>query len=82
MAINFFEMFASLRMGVDVMTTTDVSEVLHAFQPGYIPTYTGRDGDGVIVLQGMPVDELVERLHADLRELILYEDNYPVFTVS
>lgn len=82
MALNFFAMFASLRMGVDVMTTTDASEVPHVLQPGYVPVYTGRDDSGVIVFQGIPVDELVEQLHGDLRELTLYEDNYPVFTVS
>lgn len=81
MAMDFSVMLASLRMGVDVMTTTDASEVPHVSQPGYVPTYTGRDDDGVVVLKEMPVDELVDQLHADLRELTLYEDNYPVFTV-
>lgn len=79
--MNFSTMLASLRMGVDVMTITDVSEVPHTSQPGYVPTYTGRDDSGAVILQDLPIDELVNRIHADRRELTLYEDNYPVFAV-
>jgi hypothetical protein len=82
MAINYFEMLGSLRMGVDFLPDTDPETVPHATQPGYVPRYTLRRDDGSVVMEGQ-VDELVHEAHVQLVEsLTLYEDEYPVFTVN
>lgn len=80
MALNYFEMFARLRIGVDIETTTPADAVPHVLQPGYVPTYTVRNEAGDIVLEGR-VDHLVDRAHGSLEALTLFEDEYPVFTV-
>jgi hypothetical protein len=83
MAFNFFEMMASLRMGVDILPRTDPETVPHVFAPGYIPAYTLRDESGKEILMRGSVDELVEHMHNVLAQtLILYEDEYPVMGVG
>lgn len=81
MALNYFEMFAQLRIGVDIETTTPADLVPHVTQPGYVPTYTVRDEAGEVVLDGLDVYQLVDKAHGSLDALTLYEDEHPVFTV-
>lgn len=81
MAINYWEMFATLKIGVDVETLTPTDQVPHAYNPGYTPVYTVRNNAGHIVSMGVDVHEMVEWAHGELEALTLYEDEYPVFTV-
>jgi hypothetical protein len=81
-AINYFEMFATLKLGIDIEPTTPPASVPHVFQPGYVPTYTVRNDAGETVFKGDDVHQLVEEAHWDMEALTLYEDEYPVFTVN
>lgn len=79
MALNCFEMFASLKLGINIETTTPPDGVPHVRQPGCVPVYTVRNDAGEILLTG-DVARLTEAAHAGLEPLTLYEDDYPVFT--
>lgn len=79
MALNYFEMFASLKLGLDIETTTPPDSVPHVRQPGYVPVYTVRNDAGEILHTG-DVARLTEATHMGLEPLTLYEDDYPVFT--
>lgn len=81
MALNYFDMFAGLKMGVDILTETLPEDVPHTQKSGYVPTYTVRDEAGVVVFTGHDVVRLVDQAHLDRRSLTLFEDRYPVFTV-
>ena len=84
MALNWGQMMASLKMGVDVLPETDPEDVPHVKDPSHIPSYSLRSEDGSLVDSG-PVDLLVERAHMDFYPvdvLTLFEDDYPVFTIS
>jgi hypothetical protein len=81
MALNYYAMFAQLKMGVDVETETPASAVPHVMQPGYVPRYTVRNDTGQVVLSDMDVYRLVDEVHGSPEALTLYEDDHPVFTV-
>lgn len=81
MALNFFDMYASLRMGVDIAPITDPESVPHTTIPGYIPRYTleilvdeewkySREGDIV---------ELTDEAHLTFDGARVLEDGYPIF---
>lgn len=63
MAINYFEMFATLKVGVDIEPATPPASVPHVFQPGYIPVYTVRDDAGRVVHAGDDMYRLVNEAH-------------------
>lgn len=82
MALNFFEMFSTLKLGIDIEPTTPPHTVPHVFTPGYVPVYTVRNDAGEVVFDGDDVHLLTEEAHWGMESLTLYEDEYPVFTVN
>lgn len=81
MAMNYAQMLGSLKLGPDILPTTDPDSVPHVFQAGYVPVYTVRNDAGDVVIRDKGVDQLVHEAHGGLEALTLYEDEYPVFTV-
>lgn len=81
MALNFFNMYASLRMGVDIAPITDPDSIPHTKIPGYVPKYTleiFRDEVWTAESEGDIVD-LTEQAHATLEFARVLEDGYPIF---
>lgn len=86
MTINYFEMFASLRMGLDIVPETEWEDVPHCRKVGYTPTYTTR-----MYNTSTEAWEAVPEASTDLAVMVdeahwrwtlpvgVYEDEYPIF---
>jgi len=90
MAMNYWQMFGELKMGVDIMPLTDPESVSHTKIPGYIPEYwleiaegMGQAINGEWVRDNTVTDivEIVEKAHALLNPCRVMEDGYPIMEV-